>query len=60
MQVSLETVSLDGKRRPLYGENAKGMIIYTNDGYFTLMQASFDLPKLASGLPSKATEPPPN
>jgi len=55
MQVSLETLSLDGKRRPLYGENAKGMIIYTNDGYFTLMQASFDLPKLASGLPSKAT-----
>jgi hypothetical protein len=36
-------------------ENAKGMIIYTSDGYFTLMQASVDLPKLKSGLPSKAT-----
>jgi hypothetical protein len=55
LQVSLDTVSLDGTRRPLYGHNAKGMIIYTNDGYFTLMQASVDLPKLKSGLPSKAT-----
>jgi Lipocalin-like domain len=55
MQVSLDTVSGDGTRRPLYGENAKGMIIYTSDGYFTLMQASVDLPKLKSGLPSKAT-----
>lgn len=55
VQVSLDTVSGDGSRRPLYGENAKGMIIYTSDGYFTLMQASLDLPKLQSGLPSKAT-----
>ncbi len=55
VQVSLDTVSADGKRGPLYGENAKGMIIYTGDGYFTLMQASVDLPKLKSGLPSKAT-----
>ena len=55
VQVSLETVSTDGTRRPLYGENAKGMIIYTSDGYFTLVQASVDLPKLKSGLPSRAT-----
>src|ERR1700712_1134687 len=55
LQVSLETVSAQGTKRPLYGENAKGMIIYTSDGYFTLMQASVDLPKLKSGLPSKAT-----
>ena len=56
MQLCLDTVSADGTRRPLYGENAKGMIIYTSDGYFTLMQASVDLPKLKSGLPSKATQ----
>ena len=55
VQVSLDTVSADGTRRPLYGENAKGMIIYTGNGYFTLMQARVDLPKLKSGLPSKAT-----
>jgi hypothetical protein len=54
VQVSLDTVSADGTRRPLYGEDAKGMIIYTKDGYFTLMQASIDLPNLKSGLPSKA------
>jgi hypothetical protein len=55
VQVSLDTVSTDGTRRPLYGQNAKGMIIYASDGYFTLIQASADLPKLQSGLPSKAT-----
>jgi hypothetical protein len=55
IQVSLDTVSADGTRRPLYGANAKGMVIYTSDEYFTLMQASVDLPKLKSGLPSKAT-----
>ena len=55
LQVSLDTVSAQGTRRPLYGENAKGMIIYTENGYFTLVQASIDLPKLKSGLPSKAT-----
>jgi hypothetical protein len=53
VQVSLDTVSADGTRRPLYGENAKGMIIYTSDGYFTLMQASVDLPKLKSAYPQK-------
>jgi hypothetical protein len=53
IQVSLDTVSADGTRRPLYGENAKGMIIYTSDGYFTLMQASVDLPKLKSAYPQK-------
>jgi hypothetical protein len=55
VQVSLDTVAAEGTRRPLYGANAKGMIIYTCDGYFTLMQASVDLPKLKSSLPSKAT-----
>jgi hypothetical protein len=55
IQVSIDVVSPDGKRRPLYGENPKGIVIYTNDGYFSLMQARVDLPKLKSGLPSKAT-----
>jgi hypothetical protein len=30
-------------------------VIYTSDGYFSLMQARADLPKLASGRPSTAT-----
>lgn len=39
LQVSIDTVSADGTRRPLYGENPKGIVIYTSDGYFSLMQA---------------------
>jgi hypothetical protein len=55
LQVSIDTVAADGTKRPLYGENPKGVVIYTSDGYFSLMQARADLPKLQSGLPSKAT-----
>jgi len=55
LQVSIDTVAADGTRRPLYGENPKGVVIYTSDGYFSLMQARADLPKLQSGLPAKAT-----
>jgi hypothetical protein len=55
LQVSVDVVSPDGTRRPLYGENPKGIVIYTSDGYFSLMQASVDLPKIASGRPATAT-----
>jgi hypothetical protein len=55
LQVSIDVVSADGTRRPLYGENPKGIVIYTSDGYFVLMQARIDLPKLASGRPATAT-----
>ena len=55
LQVSIDVVSADGTRRPLYGENPKGIVIYTSDGYFALMQARIDLPKLASGRPATAT-----
>jgi hypothetical protein len=55
LQVSIDVVSANGTRRPLYGENPKGIVIYTSDGYFALMQARIDLPKLASGRPATAT-----
>src|SRR5262249_395085 len=55
LQVSIDTVAADGTRKPLYGENPKGIVIYTSDGYFSLMQSRVDLPKLQSGLPSKAS-----
>lgn len=55
LQVSVDVVSADGARRALYGDNPKGIVIYTNDGYFCLMQARTDLPKLASGRPATAT-----
>jgi hypothetical protein len=55
LQVSVDVVSSDGTRRPLFGENPKGIVIYTSDGYFSLMQARADLPKLVSGRPQTAT-----
>lgn len=55
LQVSVDVVSTDGTRRARYGDNPKGIVIYTNDGYFCLMQARTDLPKLASGNPATAT-----
>jgi len=55
LQVSVDVVSIDGTRRARYGDNPKGIVIYTNDGYFCLMQARTDLPKLASGNPATAT-----
>ena len=54
-QVSIDVAFQDGTKRPLYGENPRGIVIYTSDGYFSLMQARADLPKLASGRPSTAT-----
>lgn len=55
IQVSIDVAFPDGTKRPLYGENPKGIVIYTSDGYFSLMQARADLPKLVSGRPSTAT-----
>jgi hypothetical protein len=55
LQVSVDVVYPDGTKHPLYGENPKGIVIYTSDGYFSLMQARLDLPKLASGRPATAT-----
>jgi hypothetical protein len=55
LQFSVDVVSSDGTRRPLFGENPKGIVIYTSDGYFSLMQARADLPKLVSGRPQTAT-----
>jgi hypothetical protein len=55
LQVSVDVVFSDGVKHPLYGENPKGIVIYTSDGYFSLMQARVDLPKLASARPATAT-----
>ena len=55
IQVSIDVAFPDGTKRPLFGENPKGIVIYTSDGYFSLMQARADLPKLVSGRPQTAT-----
>src|SRR6476619_746178 len=55
LQVSVDLVSTDGTRRGLFGDNPKGIVIYSSDGYFCLIQARNDLPKLASNRPASAT-----
>jgi lipocalin-like protein len=35
-QVPIDVAFSDGTKRPLYGENPKGIVIYTSDGYFSL------------------------
>jgi Lipocalin-like domain len=53
--VSVDVVLPDGTKRQLFGPNPKGIAIYTNDGYFSLIQMHTDLPKLASSNHATAT-----
>ena len=46
--ISVDMVLADGTNRQLFGPNPKGIAIYTNDGYFSLIQMRADLPRLAS------------
>jgi hypothetical protein len=45
----------DGSARNLYGENPKGVNIFTTDGQFVLLFTRGDLPKIAGGDRVKAT-----
>src|ERR1700704_3261487 len=55
LQVSIDGTFPDGAKRQLFGPNPKGMLIYTNDGYFSLMQSRADLTKLESSNRATAT-----
>ena len=55
LQVSIDGTFPDGTKRQLFGPNPKGMLIYTSDGYFSLMQSRADLPKLESSNRATAT-----
>ena len=55
IQVSIEGTFPDGNRRQLFGPNPKGIVIFTSDGYFSLMQSRADLTKLASSNRATAT-----
>jgi hypothetical protein len=46
--VSTDTVRPDGSRVPTFGDNPKGMIIFTTDGRFIYLYSRGDLPKFAS------------
>ena len=45
----------DGAKRQLFGPNPKGIVIFTSDGYFSLMQSRADLTKLVSSNRATAT-----
>jgi hypothetical protein len=45
----------DGKKGEPFGPSPKGVIIFSNDGYFSLFQSRADLPKIAANDRAKAT-----
>jgi hypothetical protein len=53
--VSSHNVRNDGSRLDLYGPNPKGILIYTSDGHFALVNTRSDLPKLASNSRDRGT-----
>ena len=53
--VSSHNVRNDGSRVDLYGPNPKGILIYTSDGYFALVNTRSDLPKFASNSRDRGT-----
>jgi hypothetical protein len=46
--VSVDTVRPDGSRVPMYGPNPQGLVIFDGNGYYALVNARGDLPKVAS------------
>jgi len=54
-QVSIDATSPDGTKRQLFGPNPKGIVIYSSDGHFALVQTRADLTKLATSNRATAT-----
>ena len=46
--VSVDTVSLDGSRVPMYGPNPQGLASFDRDGCYILLTSHSGLPKFAS------------
>jgi len=53
--VSSHNVRRDGSRVDNYGPNPRGILIYTSDGHFVLVNTRSDLPKLASNSRDRGT-----
>jgi hypothetical protein len=53
--VSADSVRSDGSKVEVFGPNPKGILIYTSDGHFALVQMRADLPKLASNSRDRGT-----
>ena len=55
MLVSSHSVGSDGSKIDQYGPNANGILIYTSDGHFALVNTRSDLPKIASSSRDRGT-----
>jgi hypothetical protein len=53
--VSVTSETDDGKKAEPFGSSPKGMIIFTNDGHFSLFQSRAEIPKIAANDRAKAT-----
>jgi Lipocalin-like domain len=53
--VSSHNVRNDGSKIDVYGPNANGIVIYTSDGHFALVNTRSDLPKFASNSRDRGT-----
>src|SRR3954468_451915 len=53
--VSVTSEIDDGKKGEPFGSSPKGMIIFTNDGHFSLFQSRAEIPKIAANDRAKAT-----
>jgi hypothetical protein len=53
--VSASMLRGDGSKQAMFGSDPKGILIFTSDGQFALVNLRSDLPKLASSNRAKAT-----
>jgi Lipocalin-like domain len=53
--VSVTSEMDDGKKGEPFGPSPKGVIIFSNDGYFSLFQSRAEIPKIAANDRAKAT-----
>jgi hypothetical protein len=53
--VSVVSETDDGKKGEPFGPSPKGMIIFSNEGHFSLFQSRAEIPKIAANDRAKAT-----
>lgn len=53
--VSVASEMDDGKKGEPFGPSPKGIMIFTNDGHFSLFQSRAEIPKIAANDRAKAT-----
>ena len=53
--VSVTSEMEDGKKGEPFGPSPKGVIIFSNDGHFSLFQSRAEMPKIAANDRAKAT-----